>query len=93
MISLDWTPQQLDTLRANAFHRFITTSARVRGMAIEDYHRTTALAPIKPPPEVVTGEYLPPGARRMINGVVYNHIKIVPETIYNNDPSTGYRYR
>jgi hypothetical protein len=98
MILLDWTPQQLDTLRAESFHRFITTSARVRGMAIEDYHRTTALAPIKPPPEVVTGEYMPPGT---CHRPIYGSFRVVPETRYathpdyqfNNDPSTCYRYR
>jgi len=69
VIVLDWTSHQLDTLRAESFHRYITTSARVRDMAIEDYQRTTALAPIKPPPEVVTGEYFPPDTcHRPIHG-------------------------
>ena len=82
MIVIDWSQSQLDTLRAKAFHRFITTSARVRAMAIEDYQRTTMLAP-----EVVTGEYLPPGTGRghAVYGTIYNWIE------FTNDPLANYR--
>jgi hypothetical protein len=74
LIVIDWSQSQLGTLRADAFHRFITSSARARAMAIEDYQRTTMLVPIKPPPEVVTGEYLPPGApRRNYNRGTWKH--------------------
>ena len=87
MIVIDWSQSQLDTLRAEAFHRFINTSARVRALAVEDYQRTTMLAPIKPPPEVVTGEYLPPGTGRghAVHGTIYNWFE------FTNDPLANYR--